>query len=114
MEETARTRPVLQVAGSLPICLPVSAFAVTPVLAWWRGVGGRGGDPPRWAEWSGSPAELVEPANRFQVAHPSGYVGPGFAVRGRVRVGFTAGLLSRLLQLARWSGRGTPTLLPVG
>src|SRR5262249_60809237 len=45
-------------------------------------------------------AELVDPANRFQVSHPSGYVGPGFSAGGLFIWGFPAGLLSRLLELA--------------
>ena len=45
-------------------------------------------------------AELLDPANRFRVRHPSGYVGPGFSASGLFVWGFTAGLLSRLLALA--------------
>jgi hypothetical protein len=44
-------------------------------------------------------AELVDPTNRYRVRHPSGYVGPAFAVRSLVVWGFTAGLLDRLLRL---------------
>lgn len=44
--------------------------------------------------------ELVDPANRFRVSHPSGYIGPGFRVRGLFVWGFTAALLSRVLTLA--------------
>jgi len=42
---------------------------------------------------------LVDPANRFTVTHPSGFVGPGFTVDGLFVWGFTAGLLSKLLEL---------------
>jgi hypothetical protein len=47
--------------------------------------------------------ELADPANRFSVPHPSGYVGPGFGVRGWFVWGFTAGLLDRLLELGGWA-----------
>ena len=45
-------------------------------------------------------AELLDPANRVCVSHPSGFVGPAFEVRGLLVWGFTAGLLSRLLAIA--------------
>jgi hypothetical protein len=45
-------------------------------------------------------AELVDPANRFRVRHPSGYVGPAFGVAGMVVWGFTAGLLDAVLEAA--------------
>jgi hypothetical protein len=47
-------------------------------------------------------AELLDPAHRFLVAHPSGYVGPGFAARGLFVWGFTAGVIDRVLTLAGW------------
>jgi hypothetical protein len=48
-------------------------------------------------------AELIDPANRLRVRHPSGYVGPAFEVGGMLVWGFTAGLLDRLLELAGWA-----------
>ena len=45
-------------------------------------------------------AELLDPAHRFTVTHPSGYVGPAFDVDGLFVWGFTAGLLARVLALA--------------
>jgi hypothetical protein len=48
-------------------------------------------------------AELVDPANRLQVRHPSGWIGPAFQVRGMLVWGFTAGVLSALLDMAGWS-----------
>ena len=47
-------------------------------------------------------AELLDPANRLRVRHPSGYVGAAFGVGGLLVWGFTAGLLDRLLRLAGW------------
>ncbi len=47
-------------------------------------------------------AELVDPANRLQVRHPSGWIGPAFEVADLLVWGFTAGLLDKLLQLGGW------------
>ena len=48
-------------------------------------------------------SELVDPANRCRVRHPSGYVGPGFLVRDLLVWGFTGGLLSIVLESAGWA-----------
>ena len=48
-------------------------------------------------------AALVDPSNRFRVQHPSGFIGPAFAVGDLLVWGFTAGLLSRLLELGGWT-----------
>ena len=48
-------------------------------------------------------AELVDPANRVMVVHPSGYRGPGFQVADMLVWGFTAMLLDRLLELSGWA-----------
>lgn len=102
-EETGLDPAGVHVLGTLPeLFLPPSGFRVTPVVGWWR-------RPVPVAP--ASPAEvahverialddLLEPANRWTVRHPSGFVGPAFTV-GRLFVwGFTAGLLSRLLAIA--------------
>ncbi len=106
-EETGLDPSGVRVIGTLPdLWVPVTNFVVTPVLGWWA-------DPsPVWAR---DPAEvasvhrvpiddLVDPANRVRVRHPSGYVGPGFAVQDMLVWGFTGGLLSGLLDLARLVG----------
>jgi len=74
------------------------------VLAWWRQSSEVAVvDPGEVARVVRAPVrELVDPANRFRVSHPSGYVGQGFRVRGLFVWGFTAGLLSRVLALAGW------------
>jgi hypothetical protein len=46
--------------------------------------------------------DLVDPANRVSVRHPSGYVGMGFQVAGMLVWGFTALLLDRILALGGW------------
>lgn len=85
--------------------LPPSGFVVTPVLAWWRGARPMYKlDPREVARAELVPiAELVEPANRFRVRHPSGFAGAGFQAGGLFVWGFTAGLLDRLLELAGWA-----------
>ena len=104
-EETGVDVAGVEVLGSLPaLFLPPSGFVVTPVLAWWREpspVFVR--DPGEVAAVHRVPLEeLLEPAHRLRVRHPSGYVGPAFRVRGMLVWGFTAGLIDRLLRLAGW------------
>jgi hypothetical protein len=48
-------------------------------------------------------AELVDPANRLSVRHPSGWIGPAFQVRGMLVWGFTAGVLGTLLEMGGWA-----------
>jgi 8-oxo-dGTP pyrophosphatase MutT (NUDIX family) len=102
-EETGLDPSGVDVLGELPqLYLPPSGFVVTPVLAWWRDPSPvRAVDPAEVAAVVRAPlAELLDPANRSTVRHPSGYVGPAFEVRGLFVWGFTAGLLSRVLALA--------------
>jgi 8-oxo-dGTP pyrophosphatase MutT (NUDIX family) len=105
VEETGLDRTGVRVLATLPaLFLPPSGFVVTPVLAWWR-------DPSPVSVVDTSEvasvhrvplAELLDPANRYRVSHPSGYVGPAFDAAGLLVWGFTAGLLDRMLQLAGW------------
>ncbi|MFI6759277.1 NUDIX hydrolase [Micromonospora sp. NPDC050417] len=87
-----------------PLWIPVSEFVVTPVLAWWHAphpVHAR--QPAEVAHVARLPvAELVDPANRVRVRHPSGWIGPAFQVRGMLVWGFTAGVLTALLGMAGW------------
>jgi 8-oxo-dGTP pyrophosphatase MutT (NUDIX family) len=75
---------------------------VVPVVGWWddpRDV--TVGDPHEVARVARVPlADLADPANRFRVGHPSGYVGPAFAVADMLVWGFTAGLLAAILEAA--------------
>jgi 8-oxo-dGTP pyrophosphatase MutT (NUDIX family) len=115
-EETGLDPAGVRIAGLFPeLYLPVSDHAVTPVLAWWQ-------RPTPVSVVDSAEVErvvrvpvrdLLDPANRFRVAHPSGYVGPGFAVRGLFVWGFTAGVLSEIFTLTGWerpwdSGRVEP------
>lgn len=105
VEETGLDPAGVDVFGTLPaLFLPVSDFVVTPVLAWWREPSPVGVvDPTEVASVHRVPlAELLDPANRFRVSHPSGYVGAAFGVAGLLVWGFTAGLLDRMLRLAGW------------
>ena len=52
--------------------------------------------------------ELVDPARRFTVVHPSGYSGPGFEASGLFVWGFTAMLLGAVLDLAGLSRAWDP------
>jgi 8-oxo-dGTP pyrophosphatase MutT (NUDIX family) len=91
--------------GLLPdLFLPITNFVVTPVLGWWR-------EPS--AVYAATPAEvasvhriaisdLVNPANRCLVRHPSGYIGPGFEVHGLLVWGFTGGILSAIMKWTGW------------
>ncbi|MFY1704770.1 NUDIX hydrolase [Micromonospora sp. WMMA1923] len=94
------------VLAELPrLWIPVSEFVVTPVLGWWHEphpVHAR--QPAEVAHVARLPvAELVDPANRLQVRHPSGWIGPAFAARGMLVWGFTAGVLAALLEMGGWS-----------
>ena len=86
------------------VWLPPSGFVVTPVLAWWEKPSPVSAmDPAEVSEVHRVPlAELTDPDNRVSVRHPSGYIGPGFTVRGMLVWGFTALLLDRILALAGW------------
>jgi 8-oxo-dGTP pyrophosphatase MutT (NUDIX family) len=105
VEETGLDPAGVDVIGTLPaLFLPPSGFVVTPVLGWWR-------DPSpvsvvdtrEVASVHRVPlAELLDPVNRYQVSHPSGYVGAAFDAAGLLVWGFTAGLLDRMLRLAGW------------
>jgi 8-oxo-dGTP pyrophosphatase MutT (NUDIX family) len=106
VEETGLDPAGVAVFGTLPdLWVPVSGYVVTPVLAWWRNPSPVSAvDPAEVASVHRVPvAELVDPDNRVRVRHPSGYVGPGFAVRGLLVWGFTAGILDRLLDLVGWA-----------
>ncbi|MGY1615259.1 NUDIX hydrolase [Geodermatophilus sp. SYSU D00691] len=75
---------------------------VVPVVGWWEEPGDVSvGDPLEVARVARVPlADLVDPANRFRVSHPSGFVGPAFGVADMVVWGFTAALLDAILDAA--------------
>ncbi len=105
-EEVGLDRAGVRVVALLPELYVVpSGFAVTPVLAWWQRPHPVGVmDPAEVSLVERVPvAELVDPANRCRVRHPSGYIGPAFSVRGMLVWGFTGAVLDRLLELAGWA-----------
>jgi 8-oxo-dGTP pyrophosphatase MutT (NUDIX family) len=84
--------------------VPVSGFDVTPVLAYWdRPSSVRAVDEAETAAVARVPiAHLVDPANRIQVRHPSGFTSPAYLAPGMLIWGFTAGLLTVLLSIGGW------------
>jgi len=105
-EETGLQTEGVAVFGALPdLWVPVSDNVVTPVLGFWERPSPVGPmDPAEVASVHRvAIADLVDPASRCQVRHPSGYVGPGFDVDGMLVWGFTAGLLSGVLDGAGWT-----------
>jgi len=88
-----------------PIWISVSDFVVTPVLAWWHSPHPvRAVQPAEVARVARLPiAELANPANRLRIRHSSGYIGPAFSVDGMLVWGFTAGILTVLLDMGGWS-----------
>ncbi|QGN59513.1 NUDIX domain-containing protein [Nostocoides sp. HKS02] len=99
-EEVGIDPATIDVVGELPaIYLAPRKFVVTPVLGWWAQPGSVDRvDPGEVHRAVRAPlADLLDPAARFTVTHPSGYRGPGFDVDGLFVWGFTAGLLSAVL-----------------
>jgi len=107
VEETGLDPTGVRPLALLPqLHIPVSGFHVTPVLAHWE-------KPSR--VWAVDPAEsaavaraplsdLCDPANRFMLRHASsGFVSPGFALPGMLVWGFTAALLTLLLEIGGWA-----------
>lgn len=105
-EETGIDPTGVLVFGALPdLWVPVTNYVVTPVLGWWHTLS------PVWALDAAEVAsvhrvpisDLVDPANRCRVLHPSGFIGPAFEVDGLLVWGFTAGLISGLLDRLGWA-----------
>jgi 8-oxo-dGTP pyrophosphatase MutT (NUDIX family) len=88
------------------VAVPVSGFDVTPVLAYWREPSAvRVVDVGETSAVATVPiADLVDPANRLRVRHPSGYISPAYLAPGMLIWGFTAGLLTVLLSIGGWEG----------
>jgi CoA pyrophosphatase len=102
-EEAGLPAGGLRLVGTLPVLrLAWTGYLVTPVLAHWPGPAPElvpdGAEIVR-ASWVPL-ASLAEPAGRFQVRYPTGYVGPAFLVAGMLVWGFTGSLIGWLLRLA--------------
>ncbi len=105
-EETGIDPTGVLVFGALPdLWVPVTNYVVTPVLGWWHTMS------PVWALDAAEVesvhrvpiSDLVDPANRCRVLHPSGFIGPAFEVQGLLVWGFTAGLIAGLLDRLGWA-----------
>ncbi|WP_328332606.1 CoA pyrophosphatase [Kribbella sp. NBC_00382] len=105
-EETGLDPTGVEVFAVWPsLWVPVSNFAVSPVLGWWR-------EPSPVAVVDLAEVAsvhrvaigaLADPANRISCLHPSGFTGPAFTVGDLYIWGFTAGLLDKLLKLGGWA-----------
>lgn len=108
-EETGLDPRGVDVFAQLPeLWLPPSNFAVTPVIAYWREPSEVSAVDPRevHAVVREPVEELLDPAHRVRVRHPSGWLGPGFLIgedKDLLLWGFTAGIISRLFDFVGWS-----------
>jgi 8-oxo-dGTP pyrophosphatase MutT (NUDIX family) len=112
VEETGLDPAGVRIRTTGPdLYVPPSNFLVTPVIGWWHEPSAVApGDPAEVARVVRVPvAGLVDPANRFQTVHPSGFISPGFEVGDLFVWGFTAGVLHWLIAVAGleqpWDGR---------
>jgi 8-oxo-dGTP pyrophosphatase MutT (NUDIX family) len=113
-EETGLDPDGVDIFGQLPeLWLPPSNFAVTPVLGYWREPSEVSAVDPRevHAVLREPIKELVDPAHRVRVRHPSGWLGPGFLIgdgKDLLLWGFTAGVIARLFEFVGWCEPGEP------
>jgi 8-oxo-dGTP pyrophosphatase MutT (NUDIX family) len=113
-EETGLDPAGVDVVAQLPsLFLSPAQFVVAPVVGWWAQpspVAVR--DPAEVHDVLSVPiSHLVEPATRFSVTHPSGYVGPGFDLDHLLLWGFTANLIASLLELGGLSRPWDPDVV---
>ena len=104
-EETGVDPHGVEVVGRLPdLYVPIGNFAVSPMLAWWREPSEiTVVDPAEVHSVHRVPvADLLEPANRYTLRHPSGFVGPAFVLDDLFVWGFTGGIISRLFAFVGW------------
>jgi hypothetical protein len=78
------------------------------VLGWWREESPVGVVDPGevHAVYRVPLEELLDPAHRISVRHPSGWTGPAFLIGPQHDVllwGFTAGIVARLLDFLGWT-----------
>ncbi len=111
-EEVGLDPSAVRTIAVLPaLFIPVTGFAVTPVLGWWHTPHPvEAVDPIEVARAAVVPIpHLTDPANRFMTRHPSGWLGPAFETDGLFVWGFTAGLLDSVLRLGGWLRPWDPT-----
>lgn len=108
-EEIGLVSTEIDVIGQLPdLWLPPANYVVTPVVGYWRDRGQVHLASPDevHAIHHETISELLDPAHRFNVRHPSGWIGPGFSVGEEKDVilwGFTAGIVARLFDHIGWT-----------
>ncbi|WP_101525616.1 NUDIX hydrolase [Nocardioides houyundeii] len=112
-EEIGLVSDEIEVFGELPeLWLPPTNMAVTPVLGYWQRRGEVRASPAEvHAIHHVALAELLDPANRITVRHPSGWLGPGFLIgedHDLILWGFTAGIISRLFDYLGWGTEREP------
>lgn len=100
----------VEIVGELPaLWVPVSGYAVTTVVGWWREPAPVAvGEPQEVAQVLSVPVDyLTEPANRYTALYPSGHTGPAWDLdeHDLLLWGFTGGVVDKLLELA---GRSRP------
>ncbi|WP_344655984.1 CoA pyrophosphatase [Catenulispora subtropica] len=104
-EETDLDPAGVRVFGILPdqYVWP-SDFLVTPVLGWWHTPSPvRVRDTREVASVARiAVSDLVDPANRLRMSHPSGRSGPAFEAGSLLIWGFTAALLDGVLRAGGW------------
>ncbi|WP_052462709.1 NUDIX hydrolase [Nigerium massiliense] len=105
-DEEVGVRPEeVRVLGTLPPAhVAASGFDAMSVVGWWRGdrVLAPGDDGEVQAVHTLPVPVLVDPLSRWVATHQSGYTGPAFVVGDLFIWGFTAHLLTGLIQLAGW------------
>lgn len=106
-EECEIDPQVVTVLGHLPAsALPVTDFAITPVVGTWPGVG-RAHVAPSPDEvaaiYSIKVADLANPANRGVWRRDPDISGPAFEIGELVIWGFTALIIDGLLELGGWA-----------
>lgn len=105
-EEVGLAPTSVQVLGALPPAfVAASRFDVTSVVAWWREPHPLvAGHPDEVASVHRLPVDaLIDPCNRLTALHPSGYTGPAFELGDLFVWGFSAHVLSAVLDLAGWT-----------
>jgi 8-oxo-dGTP pyrophosphatase MutT (NUDIX family) len=104
-EEVGLDGSSVTVLGRLPAArIPVSAFHVHAVVAYWSGSGVLVPQEAEVAQVLRVPVSaLVDPASRSSWRHSSGRVGPGFEVQDLYVWGFTAYVLDAVLTAGGWS-----------
>lgn len=105
-EETGLDPSGVDVLLTLPdLYISRSGFAVTPVIGWWREPCAVAPvDAGEVASVAMVPiADLSDPANRLSIRAPSGHISPAFRVSDMLVWGFTAGMLTILLDLGGWT-----------